>query len=402
MDAPFVISFWNGPTKEETTLERYKEIAECGFNVALPGIAGNDPNHAEGLGDEHNRKVLDLCQQVGIKAVIWAGMPHGDWSAPTPAETAKMEVFLDVLIAKFSSHPALLGFFVHDEPGVPMYDRIAVENRYLLKKDPGHMPYINLLPNYADHPDWKGPAYEQSVAKFLDMVKPILLSWDHYRQMFQEEGDERFYWENLEIMRRLALKAGIPFNQIIVSMKHFGYRECSEADLRWQVFTSLAYGSRGIQYYTYWYVPELAWAEAPAMITKDGKRDIKWEYVKRINHRIARLGPTLMKLTSTGVYCTDPLPIGTQPLLAGAPVVNAEGGAMVIGCFKDAGGRACIMPVNRSFRDAITARLTLDNKFASAAEVSQETGELLPAQPLKGKVLDVQLEPGEGKLLFLR
>ena len=33
-NVPFIISYWVGPPKSETTLERYKEIAECGFNVA--------------------------------------------------------------------------------------------------------------------------------------------------------------------------------------------------------------------------------------------------------------------------------------------------------------------------------------------------------------------------------
>jgi hypothetical protein len=33
--------------------------------------------------------------------------------------------------------------------------------------------------------------------------------------------------------------------------------------------------------------------------------------------------------------------------------------------------------------------------------VSQETGELLAAEPLKDKVLELKLEPGEGKLFLL-
>ncbi len=77
-----------------------------------------------------------------------------------------------------------------------------------------------------------------------------------------------------------------------------------------------------------------------------------------------------MKLTSTGVYCSGPLPIGTIPLLPEAPVDKAEGGAMVIGCFKDAAGKVYILPVNRSLRDKMTFRLTLKDKFRSAAEVS--------------------------------
>jgi len=403
-DVPFIISYWCGPPKSETTLARYKEIAEAGFNVAMPAIDASWGDVVAGLGDAHNRKFLDLCKQVGIKGIIWAGVPLGgpkktDWGPPAPAEIPAIHKALDALVAKYSSHPALLGYFITDEPGVEKFDRLAVVNQYLLKKDPKHLPYINLLPNYAGG-EWKHPAYEATVARYIDVVKPALVSWDHYRQMF-EGGDENFYWHNLEAIRRLCSKANLPYNQIIVSLKHMGYRECSEADLRWQVYTSLAYGSRGIQYFTYWDVKELAWAGAPAIMTLDGRRDVKYEYVKRINHRIAALGPTLVNLTLTGAYCSGPMPPGGQPLVADAPVKNMEGGPMLVGCFQDAKGLPYVMVVNRSFRDRITARLTLDGKTAAVSEISQETGKALDAGPLTGGVLDVPLEAGEGRLFVL-
>ncbi|MCY2929406.1 MAG: hypothetical protein NTV86_07900 [Planctomycetota bacterium] len=322
--------------------------------------------------------------------------PEG-WKTPTPEEIPGIEKAMDGIIERYSSHPALLGYMVIDEPGPAAFDRIGVINQYLLKKDPKHLPYINLLPNYTAP---GSPAYERGIVQFLKKVKPALLSWDHYRQMF-ENGDEKCYWDNLETVRRNCLKAKVPYNQIIVSMKHMGYRECSEADLRWQVWTSLAYGSRGIQYFTYWFVPGLAWADAPAMITKEGKRDVKWDYVKKINTRIGKLGPTLVKLTSAGVYLTDPLPPGTHGLTDEAPVKKAEGGALVIGWFKDAAGAEYILPVNRSFSDPISAALTIDPKFASVSEVSQETGKPLAAVPVEGKALDVPLDPGEGRLYLL-
>ena len=60
---------------------------------------------------------------------------------------------------------------------------------------------------------------------------------------------------------------------------------------------------------------------------------------------------------------------------------------MVIGCFADAAGKVYILPVNRSMRNRMTFQLTLDDKTMSTSEVSQETGELLAAAPLKDKVL---------------
>ncbi|MEI7836408.1 MAG: hypothetical protein WCK05_08340 [Planctomycetota bacterium] len=404
--APFIISYWCGPPKIETSLARYKELAECGFNVAFPAI-DTLWSASSKAGVEHNLRYLDTCKQAGLKALVWDGamiQPKG-WPAPGPEDIPGIEKAMDGIIARYSSHPALLGYVVYDEPDREQFDRIGVINKYLLKKDPKHLPYINLLPSYAGPPgsNWRSPNYEESVGGFIKTVGPALLSWDHYRQMF-EAGDESCYWENLEIVRRKCLKAKIPYNQIIVSMKHMGYRECSEADLRWQVWTSLAYGSRGIQYFTYWFVKELAWADAPALITKDGKRDVKWEYVKKINNRIAKLGPTLVKLTSTGVYCTDPLPVGTRPLSETAPVKKAEGGPMVIGCFKDASGdkpAEYIMPVNRSFTAAIKATLTLDEKYESVSEISQVTGKPVLPVSVAEKPLVVPLDAGTGRLYLL-
>jgi hypothetical protein len=120
------------------------------------------------------------------------------------------------------------------------------------------------------------------VSDYLKVVKPALFSWDAYWQM-HEEGELRYYFDNLEVVRRNCLKAKVPFNQIIVSLAHMGYRECSEGDLRWQVWTSLAYGSRGIQYFTYVHVPGMATGDAPGLLDKYGNRDQKYGFVQKIN-----------------------------------------------------------------------------------------------------------------------
>ncbi len=398
VDAPFMITYWCGPSKKDTTLERYKELADCGFNVAFAAI-DNLWEKASKEQDDHNKKVLDLCQQVGMKAFIWDGnlAGIGKWDeAPKPEDIPQIEKTLDGMIARYSSHPAFLGFILGDEMGAAVHPKLGYVTQYLLKKDPKHVPYYNELPNYASTPK----RHERETAAFLKTVKPAFYSWDAYWQMF-EGGDERYYWDNLEVVRRLCLKAKTPYTQIIVSIEHMGYRACSEGDLRWQVWTSLAYGTRGITYFTYCHVPGMAWGDAPGFLDKQGNRSFNWINGQKINRRIGKLGPTLVKLTSTGVYNTDPLPIGTIPLLPEAPVKKIEGGSMVVGCFKDPAGKVYILPVNRNMRDAVTFKLTLDDKTVSTSEVSQETGELLAAAPLKDKVLEVKLEAGEGRLFLL-
>ena len=395
LDAPFIISYWCGPTKEQTNLERIKEIAECGFTVAQsPNLwEPYDPQQ-----EKFNLQFLDLCKEAGIKAFIYDGriIKGGHWEKFQPTDLPEIHKDLDAILTAYSKHPALMGMVLGDEMGADAHPRLGAVTQYLLKKDPSHLPYYNLLPNYANTPK----SYERLVADYLKVVNPALFSWDAYWQM-HEDNEPRYYFDNLETVRRECLKTKTPFNQIIVSLAHMGYRECSEGDLRWQVWTSLAYGSRGIQYFTYVHVPGMATGNSPGLLSKEMKRDRKWFYVQKINQHIAKLGPTLVKLTSTGVYHTNPT-VGTIPLLPEAPVKKAEGGNLVIGCFKDASGKVYILPTNNSTRDKVTAKLTIDPQFTSTAEVSQETGSLLPTIPATAQILEFPLEAGEGKLFLLQ
>ena len=386
----FIISYWCGPPAAETTLERYREIADCGFNVAMP------PGERT-VDRETNRKILDACKTVGLKALIYDNrMPirRKRVTANSPA----FEKALDAIVADYSEHPALAGYYIVDEPSAGLFPALAKVNRYLLKKDPRHLPYINLYPNYAGPRRLGTGSYREHVSRFIATVKPKLVSWDHYLQM---AGNETLYFRNLEVVRQESKKAKLPFIQIVLSLPHRNYRNPSEADLRWQVYTSLAYGARGIMYFTYWTIP-LRRVRGPAIIGPDGKRDAKYEWVRRINTRLKALAPTLTRIESTGVYATAPLPPGTRGLAAGAPVKQAEGGPMLIGCFRGRKEETYILVVNRSFKDKITARLTMAANRVSACEISQETGKPLKAVTLKGKPLEVPLEPGDGRLFLLR
>ena len=283
-----MVTYWCGPSKKETTLERYKELADCGFNVAFAAI-DNLWEKSSQEQDEHNKKVLDLCQQVGMKAFIWDGriLGVGKWDeAPTAATIPQITKVLDEMIARHSSHPAFLGFIMGDEMGDKVHQKLGFVNQYLMKKDPKHVPYYNNLPNYASSP----VVHEKETAAYLKIVKPAFYSWDAYWQL-HEDNEGRYYFDNLEVVRRQCLKAKTPYNQIICSIEHMGYRRCSEGDLRWQVWTSLAYGSRGITYFTYCHVPGMATGEAPGFLDKQGNRSFNWINGQKINQRIVKLGP---------------------------------------------------------------------------------------------------------------
>jgi len=59
----FTISYWSGPPADFNTGERYREVAEANFTLALPADSG--------MTVADNRKMLDLCKAAGLKAIIY-------------------------------------------------------------------------------------------------------------------------------------------------------------------------------------------------------------------------------------------------------------------------------------------------------------------------------------------
>src|SRR5687767_1787322 len=64
-DPEFVISYWCGPPANFLTPERFQEVKEANFTLAFPPCGG--------LTVEQNRKMLDYCQQAGLKAMVMDG-----------------------------------------------------------------------------------------------------------------------------------------------------------------------------------------------------------------------------------------------------------------------------------------------------------------------------------------
>jgi hypothetical protein len=377
IDATFIISLWCAPPTTETTVERYKEIADCGFNVVCYPVDNMWPDV------KSNHKILDVCQQTGLKAFIGDARVNG--AIP---EKPDFEKTLDAVIAEYSTHPALGGYFVKDEANGSEFPRLASVFQYLEKMDPKHIAYANLFPNYCDE-SRLGGTYEQHVSQFMEQVKPSLVSWDNY------ELDNK-YFDNLEVVRKHCLNNDRPFFQIISGG---GYGDPSEAQLRWQTYATLSYGGHGIMYFMYWPYPPY---NKDAIINRNGTRNARYEIVKRLNARLQALAPTLLKLKSVGVFHTEPLPYNTVNLVAEAPVKKMDGGAMVLGWLKDAAGGDYVFVVNRSQNEKIKAQLTLDAAVKKAEEISQETGKPQPAVFVADShLLTADLEAGEGKVFRL-
>ena len=79
---------------------------------------------------------------------------------------------------------------------------------------------------------------------------------------------------------------------IVLSNAHFTYAEPSPAGLRFQAYTTLAYGGRGISYFTYVSPNSGNYRLAP--IDQFGHKTPTWEMLRNVNLQIHALAPTMI------------------------------------------------------------------------------------------------------------
>lgn len=403
--AEYPIGYWFGPLAEHNTREHWQRVADCGFT--LGGM--------QGYGREGNQTMLDHCAAVGLKAVViddrigWR-MTTADAWRDTIAE----------VVADYGSHPGLYGYYVQDEPNSQIFAPLAELTAELMRQDPAHVPLLNLFPTYASVEQLGNPTYADHLEQFCSIVKPPFLSYDHYA-LLRDGRDRTDYFENMELVGAAALRHGIPPWYILLSISHFGYRSPSDGEMRWQVYTALAYGMKGLLYFTYATVPEWAAEGHLAIVDPDGNPAPLYPIVQKLNGEIAALGATLLGLTSTAVYHTGDIPAGCTRLAADALVTVEGEPRLVLGFFQDEQGRDWLMVTNKDYANPVEAtlrlkphvvRVALQDEAGGPEEVlAVQAGEATqrsepgdagrPAMELRGGTMTLRVPPGTGRLMRL-
>jgi len=367
----FPIMAWGSTPGDLGVLQ---EMAECGLNVA--GFVA--PEH------------LDVVEQAGLRAFVMDSRASGyDFQNIDASSTSRN---IASLVEEVGAHPALLGYFLKDEPNAREFPGLAIVSRLFLQGTPQRIPYINLYPNYASQGQLGTESYWKYIEDYVTIVNPPIISYDHYALMENEPLREG-YFDNLEVIRRASIKYNRPFWNVVLSTAHFNYREPSSADIRFQVFTTLAYGGKSISYFTY-FAP---WSSNCRMAPIDQfrHRTPTWDYLRNANLMVKMLAPTMLELTSTGVYHTGDVPKGCISLPGNTLVRAVHGnGSFVVGEFVHSDGSSYLMLVNKDFQRSANFRVELNDPNSRVRRVSSYTGRL-------EELVDEGdwLAPGQGVLL---
>ncbi len=374
----FVIGMWVPPATRENLDAHYRDIAEANFTLVVGKSGPSTQEH------------LNRCQRFGLKTLPEADQP----------------------VEKLPDGPACWGYLLVDEPGAGAFADLARRAEEVRTKRPGRFGYVNLYPNYAPLSALGTASYDEHVARFVREVKPEVLSMDHYPLMRPEGDTRQAYCDNLECFRKHALAAGIPFWNYFYSMPFNDRLDPTEAQIRWQIFTSVAYGAKGVLYFCYWTPGKGAagageFPKGGAILMAEGLKTRHYDEARRINAELKSLGPTLMQLTSAGAFRvtteTNASALAAGPIRKLARVPGDPVGEFIIGAFRHAGGRRAVMIVNHNYSYTAWPTVEFNADPKEVFEVSKATGQAAPAvddsPELKG--FQLSLGPGDARLFLL-
>lgn len=370
------IGFWVDPPADERMEEHYADIAAANFTVVLGGFGARTP--------EQIRRQVALCRKNGLRALVWGG--------GAPADKLP------------EADPACWGYLLRDEPSTGDFAALRGQVDAVRQARPGALALINLFPNYANAQQLGCPTYDEHVRRFVAEVHPDVLSMDHYPMMQPGADTRQAYCDNLAVMRKYALQEGIPFWNFFNTMPFGPHFDPTESGIRWQVFTSLAYGAKGILYFCYWTPRGGEFPKGGAIITAEGRKTRHYDQARRINAAVKALGPTLMQLTSTAVVRlapgADPAALKDTPIRALKP---SPAGDYLLGVFRHADGRRAVLLQNYDYLYTSWPTVEFDADLSQVREVSQETGKEEPvvddSPDMPG--LQLSLDAGGARLFLL-
>ena len=362
---------WHSIPADSTTLERFLEMKDIGINTHFSGYPDADAME----------RALDLAEQAGIKIII---------SCPELSEEPEKTVI------RFMNHPALAGYFLRDEPNTSAFPELAAWAKRIRATDDNHFCYLNLLPTYAPLDMLQAESYRDYVHRFDQEVPLQLLSFDHYPIVGDHYRPD--WYENLEIFSDEARKAGKPFWAFALATAHDPYPIPDLSHLRLQMYSNLAYGAQGLQYFTYWTPGKNPnWNFHHGPIGLDGKRTDVYDKIKTLNTELQALSGVFLGAEVISVRHTgDSIPQGTVALTELPEQVKAletEGEGAVVSLLQNKEKQFLVI-VNRDFKN----RMQLHIELAPGVKRIMKDGSIVDASLYSDTMM---VDPGDAMIYML-
>ena len=261
-----------------------KDVADCGIDFVV--CMDND------------RPALDLFHKYGVGAIV-SGIVPGWWggdgsNAGKLAMTNPMEKY-EAACASFVDHPAIWGIDVGDEPSAldfPYYGKVI---DYVNRAFSNQFAYLNLYPNYAsvsgnnaqETVNQLGTAtYEEHIRRYCECVPSDYLCYDFYLYSINVAK----HYENLRVVADACRNTGRSMWIVLQVNSHRPEEWMSENNLRFQAYTSMAFGVENI----IWACYTAGWWHNQ-VLDDQGNQTEQYGKLKRVNAQIRTIADEYMK-----------------------------------------------------------------------------------------------------------
>ncbi len=408
------IAAFKTPDDTNITEETIELLAGAGVDIGLFLI--------DTLGDRRD-EVFDMFQRHGMQAIhydtnILSAMNIAPDKTARSFDPQKADHILPYL-----NHPALLGSTFLDEPGYLYFEAIGRSVKEYTERFPGKMPYINLLPMYANNLQLAGGAtvdriehyetppesqdYQQYIDSYVRLVPTDYICVDIYPHMVS--GTYSNYVRNIEIVAEACRKSGREFWIWIQTCSwRPSVRIPNEVDFRWQIYTMLAFGAMCIQYFVFSNDHEPRENQDDvvkiqgALTDYDGTPLSLWYASRKITTELRLLSPIYTEYYYTGAFTMNvsektPYLEMANPLKGFDAIADIDcAEPLLVGCFqKDKITDKAVMLVNMTDPGAHAYTIQARMRFTGKA-VSYFGGRPLALTADSDGFCSIILPPGEG------
>lgn len=385
------IGAWVSPNPQAVGEDFIKTYRSGGFDWIIAHGA---------LGSPENRDMLlRECDNYGVELIL------GDGAYTNPA----------IATAEYFEHPCFAGTYITDEPGTDEYDSLAeICNRYYQETD-GKIPYINLLPMYANAAQLKYGASAAAI-EYYDADPALFKKYcDSFCEKFDAPyictdiyplnwaaGKRTTYADYCESINVIATSAREHSKDFWCCIQTFAWvpskRTPTESEFRWQSYCMLSFGCKGLLCWTYaGYTPEF-----PSLVTIEGKRTNAWYDAAIVFKEMHNISDAFVQYKNIGALahnCTDATPYlkFSNPLASFATIEHiACDDPLLVGCFekKDGPGTAFTIVNMSELEEVKTTHVKL--KLAGSTAVAWPRGERVELTRDSDGFCHLTLEPGEG------
>lgn len=289
------------PEGIESTHQNYIDLIKCGFNL------GMSSGTMDFFLDE-----FDKIGNLNFKYLVQNPDLHSNKR--------------DIWIKKFKNNRYFAGWKFWDEPKFNDLENLRNIYSAQLKADPNNLIYVNLVGGLDKLFTGDYKSFNKYLEDMESLIHPEIWSYDFYPILIKNRElrvNYTTFYSALESFRQISKRTNKPFWAYCESMEYFtdtySRPAATEAYLRFEAFSALAYGAQGIVYWTYGQRKPVSTENyTSALVNLDGKRSNSWYAAQKVNQEIKKFNYIFYKCNVKEVKHTGLQKYGDTPLLSGA------------------------------------------------------------------------------------